>query len=156
MLQYYRVRRVITSYVSRFGREPNLEELSTEMCIDVEKLTFIMDSGATVSFSADSKPEEGLSFLDTFSGSLTPYDMYVGKSLIDEVGCLLEKLSPIESYVLRNRFDFPIKDSVMEKNVKAMSSDRLHQVQEVAIRKLRELSTELLREKAVSYRHDLR
>jgi RNA polymerase primary sigma factor len=144
LASYYRIRLVITSYVSRFGREPSLEELSTETGIDKEKLAFVRDSGAAVSFSVDSKPEEGSSFLDTFSNSLTPYNMYVDKKLSDEVGCLLDKLSPLEAYLLRVRFDFPIEDSVWKNKVKSMSPDKVHQVQEVAVRKLRELSTEFL------------
>ncbi len=99
--------RVQRQLVQALGREPLPEEIAAEMGIDIDKVRYVLKiSQETVSLEAPVGEEED-SYLGDFledKVTLSPKDSATAQLLKDQLGQVLELLSPREKRILEMRF----------------------------------------------------
>ncbi|MFZ5392084.1 MAG: RNA polymerase sigma factor RpoD [Patescibacteria group bacterium] len=99
--------RVQRQLVQALGREPLPEEIAAEMGIEIEKVRYVLKiSQETVSLEAPVGEEED-SYLGDFledKVTLSPKDSATAQLLKDQLGQVLELLSPREKRILEMRF----------------------------------------------------
>ncbi len=130
--------------VSRTGREPTLDELEADTGFSKEKLAQAQEFSANRTLSLD-RPigdENGRRLIDLLAeeNSLSPFDCVVKQSWSREMQHLLGTLSPIETRIIRWRYglDGDVELTLKEIGDKyGLSRERIRQIQEVAICKLR-------------------
>lgn len=146
---YNRVSRATQTIIARTGREPTLDELEKETGVPKDKLDKVKDLYADTPFSLD-RPvgdEDGRRFIDFLveENSLSPYDNLANQKWSEEVQRLLGSLTPIESRIIRWRFGLDNEDELTLKEIGDkynLSRERIRQLQEQAIGKIRKLMRE--------------
>ena len=141
---YNRVARATQATLARAGREPTLDELVKATGVTPEKLDKVRDFCADAPFSLDRAvgDEDGRKFVDFLEedDALSPFDHLAGRYWSDEVLRLLNKLSPIESNIIRWRFGLEGEAELTLKQIGdkyQLSRERIRQLQEQALSKMR-------------------
>jgi RNA polymerase primary sigma factor len=143
---YNRVSRATQTIIARTGRTPTLDELARETGVPQDKLDKVRDLYADTPFSLD-RPvgdEDGRRFIDFLveDNSLSPFDCLANQKWAEEVRRLLGALTPIESCIIRWRFGLDNEDELTLKEIGDkynLSRERIRQLQEQAIGKIRKL-----------------
>ena len=141
---YNRVSRATQASLARCGREPTLEELETATGVAREKLDKVRGFCADAPFSLD-RPvgdADGRKFVDFLEeeDGVSPFDHLAGEYWSDEVRRLLDKLTPIESNIIRWRFGLDNEAELTLKQIGdkyQLSRERIRQLQEQALSKMR-------------------
>jgi RNA polymerase primary sigma factor len=146
---YNRVSRATQTLIARTGKEPTPEELERETGVPRDKLDKVRELYADTPFSLD-RPvgdEDGRRFIDFLveDDALSPYDDLASQRWNEEVRRLLNTLTPIESRIIRWRFGLDNEDELTLKEIGDkynLSRERIRQLQEQAIGKIRKLMRE--------------
>ena len=146
---YNRVQRLASQMAARLGREPSLPEIATESGIALEKLERIQKDWAETPFSLD-KPmndEDGRRYIDFLQDDATPspFEQVASTAWSDELRRLLDTLSPMEARIIRWRFGLDHEDELTLKEIGDkynLSRERIRQLQEQALEKIRKLIRE--------------
>jgi RNA polymerase primary sigma factor len=146
---YNRVQRLASQMAARLGREPSLPEIAAESGIALEKLERIQKDWAETPFSLD-KPmndEDGRRYIDFLQDDATPspFEQVASTAWSDELRRLLDTLSPMEARIIRWRFGLDHEDELTLKEIGDkynLSRERIRQLQEQALEKIRKLIRE--------------
>ena len=141
---YNRVARATQATLARLGREPTLDELEELTKVPREKLDKVKSFSADAPFSLD-RPvgdEDGRKFVDFLEeeDAVSPFDHLAGEYWSAEVRRLLDKLTPIESNIIRWRFGLDSESELTLKQIGdkyRLSRERIRQLQEQALAKMR-------------------
>jgi RNA polymerase primary sigma factor len=141
---YNRVARATQATLARLGREPTVEELEDLTNVPREKLDKVKSFCADAPFSLD-RPvgdEDGRKFVDFLEeeDAQSPFDQVASEYWTDEVHRLLDKLTPIESNIIRWRFGLDNEAELTLKQIGdkyQLSRERIRQLQEQALAKMR-------------------
>ncbi|MEZ4447542.1 MAG: sigma-70 family RNA polymerase sigma factor [Polyangiaceae bacterium] len=141
---YNRVARATQATLARLGREPTVAELEELTNVPREKLDKVRGFVADAPFSLD-RPvgdEDGRKFVDFLEeeDATSPFDEVAGQYWNDEVKRLLDKLTPIESNIIRWRFGLDNESELTLKQIGdkyQLSRERIRQLQEQALAKMR-------------------
>lgn len=146
---YNRVQRISSQMTTRLGREPSPTELAAEAGLALEKLERIQKDWAETPFSLD-KPvadEDGRRYIDFLQDDVTPspFEQVANTAWSDELRRLLDTLSPMEARIIRWRFGLDHEDELTLKEIGDkynLSRERIRQLQEQALEKIRKLIRE--------------
>jgi len=144
-----RVARAKQAVLARTGREATLAELEQETGIPVDKLAKVKDFYAETPFSLDRNvgDEDGRKFIDFLQEdeSNTPHTSLENRKWAEEIRRLLTSLTPIESRIIRWRFGLDDENELTLKEIGDkynLSRERIRQLQEQALGKIRRLINE--------------
>lgn len=147
-----KVRKQISSFVQTYGREPTAEELAekTDLPIDkiieVQKLT---QEPVSLEVSVGEKEDSVLENYISNEGAVSPEEAVIDNLLRDQISKVLETLSDREQTVIKLRFglDDAIPRSLEEiGRIMGVTRERVRQIEEKALRKLRINSSPKLRD----------
>jgi RNA polymerase primary sigma factor len=146
---HFRVQRVTQKIAVRTGQPPSAAEIEQEAGISVEQLERLKGCDVTVPLSLDRNvttrgdEDGGVRFIDLLeSGGSTPHESLETKRWNNEVKELLKTLKPIEARILRWRFGLDDGEGLTLNEIGEkynLSRERIRQIQEVALAKLRKL-----------------
>ena len=138
-----------SSILARTGREPTLKELEADTGISTKRLLQAREcsSAATLSLDRSIGDDDGRQFIDLLvdEKAASPFDGLAKQRWIDEVQRLLGALTPIETRIIRWRFglDDDVELTLKEIGDKySLSRERIRQLQEQALRKMRKHATD--------------
>lgn len=138
------ISRTTQTILARTGREPTLDELETDTGISKKRLAQAREcyAGTTLSLDRPIGDEGGRRFIDLLveENTLSPFDCMAKRTWLREVRRLLGTLTPIETRIIRWRFglDDDVELTLKEIGDKyGLSRERIRQLQEQAIRKMR-------------------
>jgi RNA polymerase primary sigma factor len=129
--------------VQRLGREPTLEELSVQMEIPTEKLGELLKlvkEPVSLETPIGSDEESVLGDLVEDPLGVSPLDATIRTSLENQTRRVLATLTPREEQIIRMRFGIGEKSDFTLEEVGqrfAVTSERIRQIEEKALRKLR-------------------
>ncbi len=147
-----KVRKQISSFVQTYGREPTAEELAEktelpiEKIIEVQKLT---QEPVSLEVSVGEKEDSVLENYISNEGAVSPEEAVIDNLLRDQISKVLETLSDREQTVIKLRFglDDAIPRSLEEiGRIMGVTRERVRQIEEKALRKLRINSSPKLRD----------
>ncbi|MEI6073142.1 MAG: RNA polymerase sigma factor RpoD/SigA [Verrucomicrobiae bacterium] len=152
-----KIRRVSTQMTEELGREPSDEELAEEIGLSAAKVT-ALKSAAIRPTSLDQQigDDETTRFGDLVGdeGAQDPFEMLRDKDLRDEVGGLLDALDDRERRIINSRFGLDGKKpkTLEEVGVKfRVTRERIRQIQNIALLKLRKALGKKERPKAEAF-----
>ena len=152
-----KIRRVSTQMTEELGREPSDEELAEEIGLSAAKVT-ALKSAAIRPTSLDQQigDDETTRFGDLVGdeGAQDPFEMLRDKDLRDEVGGLLDALDDRERRIINSRFGLDGKKpkTLEEVGVKfRVTRERIRQIQNIALLKLRKALGKKERAKAEAF-----
>jgi RNA polymerase primary sigma factor len=132
--------------VQQIGREPTLEEIAKEMGVSLDHVQKVLKIGKkTISLETPISEEED-SRLEDFiedKGSISPQDAAINSNLVRQTQKVLSTLNKREEKILRMRFgigekqDYTLEEVGQDFNV---TRERIRQIEEKALRKLRHSS----------------
>lgn len=133
-----------TTIVARTGHEPTLDELAADTGISKQRLLQARESAAATTLSLD-RPigeDEGSRHIDLLvdKDALSPFDGLARQNWLAEVQRLLGTLTQIETRIIRWRFGLDDGEELTLKeigNKYGLSRERIRQLQEQALRKMR-------------------
>jgi len=141
--------RSTSSILARTGREPTLKELEADTGISTKRLLQAREcsSAATLSLDRSIGDDDGRQFIDLLvdEKAASPFDGLAKQRWINEVQRLLGALTPIETRIIRWRFglDDDVELTLKEIGDKySLSRERIRQLQEQALRKMRKHATD--------------
>ncbi len=141
---YNRVQRTAQALSARNGREPTMEELSSETGISLEKLDRMQRDWAETPFSLDRpvNEEDGKRLIDCLQDDKvpSPYEHVAASAWSSQVRRLLDTLTPIEARIIRWRFGLDEEEELTLKEIGDkynLSRERIRQLQEQALEKIR-------------------
>ncbi len=141
-----RVGRVRRELSSRLGREPSAEELAEAAELSVDKIADLEQNVPKFTMSLDQQvgDDDGQSRLEVFRDPNvelhTPFDALFDKTTCNAVVELLDKLKPVESDIIRQRFGLEGGDERTLQEIAdqyGLSRERIRQIQQEALGKLR-------------------
>jgi len=152
-----KIRRVSNQMTEELGREPSDEELAEEIGLSAAKVT-ALKSAAIRPTSLDQQigDDETTRFGDLVGdeGAQDPFEMLRDKDLRDEVGGLLDALDDRERRIINSRFGLDGKKpkTLEEVGVKfRVTRERIRQIQNIALLKLRKALGKKERPKAEAF-----
>ena len=131
------------------GRNPSVEEIATEVNLSSDKVNLTLSSiNKSLSLDMPFKDEEVNCLLDVIPGSIVTDNNIIQESVSQEIDTVLLKLSNRESDVLRMSFGLGMEPMVLEEIAGrfGLGTERIRQIQNEAIIKIRENYSELLKE----------
>jgi RNA polymerase primary sigma factor len=143
-----KMRRLSLRMSEELGREPTDDELAEEIGIDSDKITRLKSVGIRpASLNAPIVDNDSTEFGDMIGDdeAQTPFELLRDKNLLGEVDGLLEALDPREKKIILQRFGL---DGGEPKTLEDVGKDfgitreRIRQLQNVALAKLRRLLTQ--------------
>ncbi len=141
-----KLNRTSRTLVQQIGREPTLEEIAKEMGVSLDHVQKVLKIGKkTISLETPIGEEED-SRLEDFiedKGSISPQDAAINSNLVKQTQKVLSTLNKREEKILRMRFgigekqDYTLEEVGQDFNV---TRERIRQIEEKALRKLRHSS----------------
>jgi len=133
-----------TTIVARTGSEPTLDELAADTGISKQRLRQARESAVATTLSLD-RPigdHEGPRHIDLLvdKDALSPFDGVAKKNWLAEVERLLGTLTQIETRIIRWRFGLDDGEELTLRDIGdkyGLSRERIRQLQEQALRKMR-------------------
>jgi len=133
-----------TTIVARTGCEPTLEELAADTGISRQRLLQARESAAATTLSLD-RPigdDEGRRHIDLLvdKDAVSPFDGVASQNWLAEVQRLLGTLTQIETRIIRWRFGLDGGEELTLRDIGdkyGLSRERIRQLQEQALRKMR-------------------
>ena len=135
----------------QLGREPTEEEIAEEIKIPAAKVTHLKAVAAKpTSLETPVGDSQGSTFGDLVRDekAADPYDRLQSKTLVSDVNIVLDRLEPREADIIRLRFGLGGRDPLTLEEVGeriGVTRERVRQLQELAIRKLRKEMTTMER-----------
>jgi RNA polymerase primary sigma factor len=135
----------------QLGRVPTEEEIAEEIKIPTAKVTHLRAvASKPTSLESPVGDAEGSTFGDLVRDekAADPYDRLQSKTLVSDVNIVLDRLEPREADIIRLRFGLGGRDPLTLEEVGArigVTRERVRQLQELAIRKLRKEMTSMER-----------
>ncbi|MBT5910248.1 MAG: sigma-70 family RNA polymerase sigma factor, partial [Opitutae bacterium] len=135
----------------QLGRVPTEEEIAEEIKIPAAKVTHLKAvASKPTSLESPVGDAEGSTFGDLVRDekAADPYDRLQSKTLVSDVNIVLDRLEPREADIIRLRFGLGGRDPLTLEEVGArigVTRERVRQLQELAIRKLRKEMTSMER-----------
>jgi RNA polymerase primary sigma factor len=149
-----KLRRVSTRMTEELGREPTDEELAEEVGMAWSKVAALKSAAIRPTSLDQPLGDEDSTALGDIIGdeeAQDPYEMLRDKDLRDEVGGLLDVLDDRERKIINSRFglDGQRTKTLEEVGVKfGVTRERIRQLQNIALRKLRKALNKKERSKA--------
>ena len=142
-----KIKKATMDLTTKLGRIPNKQEIADEMGISVSKLTSIIKSTqSTISIDTPTgQKDDSNKIIDYIvdESTIAPDNMVSQESMIDDIKCMLEQLSPKERDVLILRFglnnDGNKKTLDEIGSIYGVSRERIRQIENRAISKLKKL-----------------
>jgi RNA polymerase primary sigma factor len=141
-----KLNRTSRTLVQQIGREPTLEEIAKEMGVSLDHIQKVLKIGKkTISLETPIGEEED-SRLEDFiedKASISPQDAAINSNLVRQTQRVLSTLNKREEKILRMRFgigekqDYTLEEVGQDFNV---TRERIRQIEEKALRKLRHSS----------------
>jgi len=141
-----KLNRTSRALVQQIGREPTLEEIAKEMGVSLDHIQKVLKIGKkTISLETPIGEEED-SRLEDFiedKASISPQDAAINSNLVRQTQKVLSTLNKREEKILRMRFgigekqDYTLEEVGQDFNV---TRERIRQIEEKALRKLRHSS----------------
>ena len=150
------IKRTSRDLGQRSGHEPTAEEVAASTTLSLEKVQKLLLSAVkTISLETPINSDGSSRLLDVVEdeNALSPLDLAAAADLADRTRELLATLSPIEQKVLRMRYGIDEKQEHTLREVGlhlSVSRERIRQIQDRALRKLREPSRALRLQSLVS------
>jgi len=125
------------------GKEISIEVISKEMNISVEKTLLLQEvvTSKIMSFDAPVKDDSLTTYIDNFQdeNAISPYDGYVASIHKKAIEKALTYLDKKESEILRWRFGIEHREMTLQEigEVYKLSRERIRQIEERALNKLR-------------------
>ena len=139
----HKLNRVVQKLTERLGREPNDAELAKSLDISTAKVASLRKLGVSpISLDAPIGDEDDSRFGDIVQdeGAMTPYELLRVKTMRQEIREHVKYLVPREAEILTLRFGLdgqpPRTLEQVGKRFK-VTRERVRQIQEIALRKLR-------------------
>ncbi|WP_434424980.1 sigma-70 family RNA polymerase sigma factor [Nannocystis pusilla] len=139
-----KVNRARREYEVMYGRTPTDEELSSATGISMERIQrmswSLIDQPLSLSLPATRDGESSLADTLVDASQVAPYELMDSALLQDALLEVFEKLSPMEADILRKRVGMDGEPELTLKEIGAnysLSRERIRQLQEQALRKLR-------------------
>jgi RNA polymerase primary sigma factor len=139
----HKLNRVVQKLTERLGREPNDAELAKSLDISIAKVATLRKLGVSpISLDAPIGDEDDSRFGDIVQdeGAMTPYELLRVKTMRQEIREHVKYLVPREAEILTLRFGLdgqpPRTLEQVGKRFK-VTRERVRQIQEIALRKLR-------------------
>ena len=145
------MRRAEGLLTEQLGRAPTEEEIAEEIKIPVAKVTHLRAvASKPTSLETPVGDSEGSTFGDLVRDekAADPYDRLQSKTLVSDVNIVLDRLEPREADIIRLRFGLGGRDPLTLEEVGVcigVTRERVRQLQELAIRKLRKEMTSMER-----------
>ena len=145
------MRRAEGLLTEQLGRAPTEEEIAEEIKIPAAKVTHLRAvASKPTSLETPVGDSEGSTFGDLVRDekAADPYDRLQSKTLVSDVNIVLDRLEPREADIIRLRFGLGGRDPLTLEEVGArigVTRERVRQLQELAIRKLRKEMTSMER-----------
>ncbi|NRA25764.1 MAG: RNA polymerase sigma factor RpoD/SigA [Opitutales bacterium] len=150
-----KMRRIITELTEEFGREPTDEEVGREMGLPVHKVSHLKTvSVRPASLDAPIGKEEDTSFGEIVGdeNAISPFENLRANSLSEDVTEMLDRLETRESAIIKMRFglegDRPLTLEEVGQHFD-ITRERVRQLQNIAIKKMRNAMTEKERQRSV-------
>lgn len=145
---YYRLSKSKQDLMQKFGRQPTTEEMSQETGVSLDKIekmnAYLLESSFSIDqILSDDDRRQFVDFLEDDSLAAHPMESLMSKTVTTEIDGLFTQLSIMEADVLKQRFGID-SASEEEETLKEigkkyrLSRERIRQIQEKALRKLRE------------------
>ena len=142
-----KIKKATMDLTTKLGRIPNKQEIADEMGISVSKLTSIIKSTqSTISIDTPTgQKDDSNKIIDYIvdESTIAPDNIVSQESMIDDIKCMLEQLSPKERDVLILRFglnnDGNKKTLDEIGTIYGVSRERIRQIENRAISKLKKL-----------------
>ena len=144
-----KMRRIAMRLQEELGREPTDEELGEELGIPTSRVTQMrLAAIRPASLDAPIGDEDSNNFAEVVQdeNADTPYEMLEGKTVTGMLQEMVTKLDPREATILRFRFglDGGTEKTLEEVGVKfGVTRERVRQIQNIALRKLRKMIEKL-------------
>jgi RNA polymerase primary sigma factor len=145
------MRRTEEILTDQLGRVPTEEEIAEEIKIPAAKVTHLRAvASKPTSLETPVGDSEGSTFGDLVRDekAADPYDRLQTKTLVSDVNIVLDRLEPREADIIRLRFGLGGRDPLTLEQVgvrMGVTRERVRQLQELAIRKLRKEMTSMER-----------
>ena len=147
-----KVRKQIRMFVQEKGREPSMEELSLRVDLPVDRIEEVVrltQEPVSLEISVGNKEDTSLENYITNEDAVSPEEAVIDSLLRDQIGKVLETLTDREQIVVKLRFglDDGTPRSLEEiGRILGVTRERVRQVEEKALKKLRANSTPRLQE----------
>ncbi len=147
-----KVRKQIRMFVQEKGREPSMEELSARVDLPVDRIEEVVrltQEPVSLEISVGNKEDTSLENYISNDDAVSPEEAVIDSLLRDQIGRVLETLSDREQIVIKLRFglDDGTPRSLEEiGRILGVTRERVRQVEEKALKKLRANSTPKLKE----------
>ncbi len=147
-----KVRKQIRMFVQEKGREPSMEELSARVDIPVDRIEEVVrltQEPVSLEISVGNKEDTSLENYISNDDAVSPEEAVIDSLLRDQICRVLETLSDREQIVIKLRFglDDGTPRSLEEiGRILGVTRERVRQVEEKALKKLRASSTPKLKE----------
>ncbi len=147
-----KVRKQIRMFVQEKGREPSMEELSLRVDLPVDRIEEVVrltQEPVSLEISVGNKEDTSLENYITNEDAVSPEEAVIDSLLRDQICKVLEMLTDREQIVIKLRFglDDGTPRSLEEiGRILGVTRERVRQVEEKALKKLRANSTPRLQE----------
>ncbi|HPW59193.1 MAG TPA: sigma-70 family RNA polymerase sigma factor [Candidatus Rifleibacterium sp.] len=147
-----KVRKQIRMFVQEKGREPSMEELSARVDLPVDRIEEVVrltQEPVSLEISVGNKEDTSLENYISNDDAVSPEEAVIDSLLRDQICRVLETLSDREQIVVKLRFglDDGTPRSLEEiGRILGVTRERVRQVEEKALKKLRANSTPKLKE----------
>ncbi|GAB1355236.1 RNA polymerase sigma factor RpoD [Erysipelotrichia bacterium] len=147
-----KVRKQIRMFVQEKGREPSMEELSARVDLPVDRIEEVVrltQEPVSLEISVGNKEDTSLENYISNDDAVSPEEAVIDSLLRDQICRVLETLSDREQIVIKLRFglDDGTPRSLEEiGRILGVTRERVRQVEEKALKKLRASSTPKLKE----------
>ncbi len=140
----YKISKIIsTKFYQEYGRDPNLDELSKETGLPIEKLNYIFKvMKQPVSLETTIGENEDITLRDFIEdqNAIRPDEATFNMALSEKVRELLKTLSPREEKIIRLRFGIGEREACTLEEVGnkfGVTKERIRQIENIALRKLK-------------------
>jgi RNA polymerase primary sigma factor len=147
-----KVKRQIRAFLQQHGREPTSEELAEQIDMSIEKVEEIVkltQEPVSLDVTVGNKEDSSLEDYITNENAVSPEEAVVDSLLNEQISRVLLSLTEKERIVIKLRFglDDGIPRSLEEiGRIMAVTRERVRQIEEKALRKLRKNSSSKLRD----------
>ncbi|HNX76062.1 MAG TPA: sigma-70 family RNA polymerase sigma factor [Candidatus Rifleibacterium sp.] len=147
-----KVRKQIRMFVQERGREPSMEELSAKVDLPVDRIEEVVrltQEPVSLEISVGNKEDTSLENYISNDDAVSPEEAVIDSLLRDQIGRILETLTEREQIVVKLRFglDDGTPRSLEEiGRILGVTRERVRQVEEKALKKLRTNSLPKLQE----------
>ena len=140
----YKISKIIsTKFYQEYGRDPNLDELSKETGLSIEKLNYIfkvMKQPVSLETTIGENDDTTLRDFIEDQNALRPDEVTFNMALSEKIRELLKTLSPREEKIIRLRFGIGEREACTLEEVGnkfGVTKERIRQIENIALRKLK-------------------